>query len=61
LLGLGVGIDAFMRSGIVTTHFGQRRGARPEEVATAVIFLADPAATFFTGQCLGANGGAALA
>jgi len=33
----------------------------PEEVAAAVLFLAGPGATFFTGQCLGANGGAAMA
>lgn len=37
------------------------RIGRPEEVAAAVVFLAGPGATFFTGQCLGANGGAAMA
>lgn len=36
------------------------RIGRPEEIATAVVFLAGPGATFFTGQCLGANGGAAM-
>ena len=36
------------------------RIGRPEEVAAAVVFLAGPGATFFTGQCLGANGGAAM-
>ncbi|HXV30932.1 MAG TPA: SDR family oxidoreductase [Sinorhizobium sp.] len=36
------------------------RIGRPEEVAAAVVFLAGPAASFFTGQCLGANGGAAM-
>jgi len=36
------------------------RIGRPEEVAAAVVFLAGPTATFFTGQCLGANGGAAM-
>ena len=36
------------------------RVGRPEEVAAAVVFLAGPGATFFTGQCLGANGGAAM-
>jgi 3-oxoacyl-[acyl-carrier protein] reductase len=36
------------------------RIGRPEEVASAVMFLAGPGATFFTGQCLGANGGAAM-
>jgi 3-oxoacyl-[acyl-carrier protein] reductase len=37
------------------------RIGRPEEIAAAVMFLAGPGATFFTGQCLGANGGAAMA
>jgi len=37
------------------------RIGRPEEVAAAVLFLAGSGATFFTGQCLGANGGAAMA
>lgn len=37
------------------------RIGRPEEVASAVVFLAGPGATFFTGQCLGANGGAVMA
>jgi 3-oxoacyl-[acyl-carrier protein] reductase len=37
-----------------------RRIGRPEEVAAAVVFLAGPGATLFTGQCLGANGGAAM-
>ena len=36
------------------------RIGRPEEVAAAVVFLAGPGATFFTGHCLGANGGAAM-
>ncbi|MBN9220349.1 MAG: SDR family oxidoreductase [Mesorhizobium sp.] len=36
------------------------RIGRPEEIASAVVFLAGPGATFFTGQCLGANGGAAM-
>ena len=36
------------------------RIGKPEEVAAAVVFLAGPTATFFTGQCLGANGGAAM-
>ncbi|WVM90848.1 SDR family oxidoreductase [Halopseudomonas pachastrellae] len=30
----------------------------PEEIAAAVCFLLSPAASFFTGQTLGANGGA---
>jgi 3-oxoacyl-[acyl-carrier protein] reductase len=37
------------------------RIGRPEEIAAAVLFLATPGASFFTGQCLGANGGAAMA
>jgi 3-oxoacyl-[acyl-carrier protein] reductase len=36
------------------------RVARPEEIASAIVFLAGPGATFFTGQCIGANGGAAM-
>jgi len=37
------------------------RIGRPEEIAAAVLFLAGPGATYFTGQCLGANGGAVMA
>lgn len=37
------------------------RIARPEEIAAAVVFLAGPGSTYFTGQCLGANGGAVMA
>lgn len=36
------------------------RIGRPEEIAAAIIFLAGPGATFITGHCLGANGGAAM-
>ncbi|MGQ0486496.1 MAG: SDR family NAD(P)-dependent oxidoreductase [Hyphomicrobiales bacterium] len=36
------------------------RLARPEEIASAILFLAGPGTSFFTGQCLGANGGAAM-
>ena len=36
------------------------RIGKPEEIAAAVLFLAGAGATFFTGQCLGANGGAAM-
>jgi 3-oxoacyl-[acyl-carrier protein] reductase len=36
------------------------RIGRPEEIAAAVLFLAGPNASYFTGQCLGANGGAAM-
>lgn len=37
------------------------RIGKPDEIAAAILFLAGPGATFFTGQCLGANGGAAMA
>ena len=37
-----------------------KRIARPEEIAAAVLFLAGPESTYFTGQCLGASGGAAM-
>ncbi|WP_240200379.1 MULTISPECIES: SDR family NAD(P)-dependent oxidoreductase [Paracoccus] len=36
------------------------RIGQPAEVANAVVFLAGPGSTLFTGQCLGANGGAAM-
>jgi 3-oxoacyl-[acyl-carrier protein] reductase len=36
------------------------RIGRPEEIAAAILFLAGPGATFFTGQCIGPNGGAAM-
>jgi 3-oxoacyl-[acyl-carrier protein] reductase len=36
------------------------RIARPEEIAAAVVFLAGPGSIYFTGQCLGANGGAVM-
>lgn len=42
-----------------TAHPLARIG-RPEEIAAAILFLAGDGATFFTGQCLGANGGAAM-
>jgi 3-oxoacyl-[acyl-carrier protein] reductase len=37
------------------------RIGKPEEVAAAILFLAGPGASLFTGQCLGANGGATMA
>jgi 3-oxoacyl-[acyl-carrier protein] reductase len=36
------------------------RIGRPEEIAAAIAFLAGPAASFITGQCLGVDGGAAM-
>lgn len=36
------------------------RIGRPEEIAGAVLFLASPEAGFITGQCIGADGGAAM-
>ena len=36
------------------------RIGRPEEIAAAIVFLAGPGASFITGHCLGANGGAAM-
>jgi 3-oxoacyl-[acyl-carrier protein] reductase len=36
------------------------RIGRPEEIASAALFLAGPGATFMTGQCVSPNGGAAM-
>ena len=45
----------------VETALPLGRIGRPKEIAAAVLFLAGPDATYFTGQCLGANGGAVMA
>ncbi|MGE0116875.1 MAG: SDR family NAD(P)-dependent oxidoreductase [Dongiaceae bacterium] len=37
-----------------------RRLGRPEEIAAAALFLADPGNSYMTGQCLGPNGGAVM-
>ena len=37
-----------------------RRIGRPEEIASAAVFLAGPGATFMTGQCVSPNGGAVM-
>jgi 3-oxoacyl-[acyl-carrier protein] reductase len=36
------------------------RIARPEEIASAAVFLAGPGASFMTGQCVSPNGGAVM-
>jgi 3-oxoacyl-[acyl-carrier protein] reductase len=36
------------------------RLGRPEEIASAALFLAGPGATFMTGQCVSPNGGAVM-
>jgi 3-oxoacyl-[acyl-carrier protein] reductase len=36
------------------------RIGRPEEMASAAVFLAGPGATFMTGQCISPNGGAVM-
>jgi 3-oxoacyl-[acyl-carrier protein] reductase len=37
------------------------RIARADEIAAAIVYLVGPGASFVTGQCLGVNGGAAMA
>jgi 3-oxoacyl-[acyl-carrier protein] reductase len=37
-----------------------RRLGRPEEIAAAAVFLANPANSYMTGQCLSPNGGAVM-
>jgi 3-oxoacyl-[acyl-carrier protein] reductase len=36
------------------------RVARPEEIASAAVFLAGPGASFMTGQCISPNGGSVM-
>ena len=56
---LGFNTMTVEQKALETAHPLGRIG-RPEEIASAIIFLAGSGATFFTGQCLGANGGAAM-
>jgi 3-oxoacyl-[acyl-carrier protein] reductase len=42
------------------SHNPLGRIGRPEEIASAAVFLAGPGATFMTGQCVSPNGGAAM-
>ncbi len=56
---LGFNTMTVEQRALETAHPLGRIG-RPEEIASAIIFLAGSGATFFTGQCLGANGGAAM-
>ena len=57
LLGFDSLPDALQR---IETDNPLGRIGRPEEIAAAIVFLAGPGATFITGHCLGANGGAAM-
>jgi 3-oxoacyl-[acyl-carrier protein] reductase len=36
------------------------RIGRPEEIAAAAVFLASPANSYMTGQCISPNGGAVM-
>jgi 3-oxoacyl-[acyl-carrier protein] reductase len=57
---LGFETMTAQQKALETAHPLGRIG-KPDEIAAAILFLASPGATFFTGQCLGANGGAAMA
>lgn len=56
---LGFDTLTLEQKALETAHPLGRIG-KPEEIASAVLFLAGSGATFFTGHCLGANGGAAM-
>ncbi|MFJ6433219.1 SDR family NAD(P)-dependent oxidoreductase [Streptomyces sp. NPDC091416] len=51
--------DAYTRH--VLDHQSLKRRGRPEELASAVSFLAGPDSSFVTGQCLEVNGGWVMA